>query len=370
MSGFALRDDVHTQHHTETSRSPLQRTKDWLMPTSVTGWTMAMAVASLITQIGIIVTGGAVRLTESGLGCPTWPKCTPESLTNTPEMGIHGYIEFGNRTLTFVLTAVAVLMLLAIWRLRATYRAIFWLSIILLCGIPGQAVIGGTTVLTELNPWVVSLHFLLSSFLVCLAALLVNRVGLERRIGGGEVEQVPSLVDGETTATTRGLARAAFVLGWITLILGTVVTGSGPHGGDAEAPRHDFDPAIVTRWHVIPVYLLIAVVIVLLVLVHRLASSQRQRISVWAMVAVIVLQASVGYYQHFNGLPIVAVLGHMLGTGLLAWLMTNMMDRQCSSYSWHDTVVDPRSPRFAANVDPATLVADAQADGAFPGPAR
>ncbi|MBD4638017.1 heme A synthase, partial [Xanthomonas citri pv. citri] len=103
--------------------------------------------------IGIIVTGGAVRLTGSGLGCPTWPTCSPESLTNTPEMGIHGYIEFGNRTLTFVLVVIAAAMFLSLWNLRGTHRSPFWLSVGLLAGIPAQALVGGVVVLTHLNPW-------------------------------------------------------------------------------------------------------------------------------------------------------------------------------------------------------------------------
>src|SRR5690625_797813 len=132
---------------------------DALMPRTFTLWTMVLGVASLVSQAGIIVTGGAVRLTASGLGCSEWPRCTPDSYVTTPEMGIHGVIEFGNRLLTFVLAAIAVLTILALWRLRKTHRELLVMSIILFLVIPAQAVIGGITVWTGLNPWVVSLHF-------------------------------------------------------------------------------------------------------------------------------------------------------------------------------------------------------------------
>lgn len=307
------------------------------LPRDITRTTYWLAVISLVTEIGIIVTGGAVRLTQSGLGCPTWPKCTPESLTNTPEMGIHGYIEFGNRTLTFVVGLAALAVLLWVWNLRRSHPSIFWISVGMLACIPAQAVVGGITVLTGLNPWVVALHFLVSTVMVCFASLLVNRVAAEWRhreaLARGEAAAVPSpVVDGETSALSRGMAWVAFVTGWVVLYLGTVVTGTGPHGGDADAPRHDFDPLVVTRLHAFPVYLMTAAAIVLLVVVLRQQSSRRQRISAGALVAVIALQALVGYAQHFTGLPIWLVILHMLGTGLVVWAMTNAWDRQVSTY--------------------------------------
>ncbi len=146
----------------------------WL-PDTVNETVKRLAVLSLIGQTLLIVTGGAVRLTASGLGCPTWPRCTDSSLVNTPEMGIHGIIEFGNRLLTFALAAVAVAMLVYLWNLRKERRDLFLLALGLLASIPAQAIIGGITVLTQLNPWVVGLHFLVSMALVVLATLLVNR---------------------------------------------------------------------------------------------------------------------------------------------------------------------------------------------------
>src|SRR5919106_3818666 len=131
-----------------------------------------LALVSIVANAGIVVTGGAVRLTASGLGCPTWPRCTDNSLVNTPEMGIHGFIEFGNRLLTFALAAVAALMLVYLWNLRKERRDLFLLALGLLASIPAQAIIGGITVLTQLNPWVVGLHFLVSMALVVFATLL------------------------------------------------------------------------------------------------------------------------------------------------------------------------------------------------------
>ena len=145
------------------------------LPVTVDKTVQRLAVLSLIGQTLLIVTGGAVRLTASGLGCPTWPRCTDPSLANTPEMGIHGIIEFGNRLLTFALAAVAVTMLVYLWNLRKERRDLFLLALGLLASIPAQAVIGGITVLTQLNPWVVGLHFLVSMALVVVATLLVNR---------------------------------------------------------------------------------------------------------------------------------------------------------------------------------------------------
>ena len=135
-----------------------------------------VAWASLVSQIVIIGTGGAVRLTGSGLGCPTWPRCTEDSFISTPEMGIHGIIEFGNRLLTFVLAIIAIAMFVLLLRLRKERPELFRLSILLGLGIPGQAVIGGVTVLTNLNPYVVGLHYVLSLVLVVLASVLLYRV--------------------------------------------------------------------------------------------------------------------------------------------------------------------------------------------------
>lgn len=287
------------------------------LPTSVTRLVHGLAIASLVSQIGIIVTGGAVRLTKSGLGCSNWPNCVPGSMTPVPEMGIHGVIEFGNRTLTFVLLIIAIAFIVSIWRIRETHKSLYTLGWVLLAGIPAQGVIGGITVWTKLNPWVVSLHFLLSGTLVILATLLVNRTAAEYKKQQAE----------PTTKNIGVVAYAAWILSMIAVIMGTIVTGTGPHAGDANAPRHMFDTLLVTRMHTTPVYMLVLATIALIVLAHKTGGNARLRTSIWWLVGVILLQAAIGYTQHFTGLPIVLVLLHMLGASLLLASTTDVWDR-------------------------------------------
>ena len=137
------------------------------------------SVASLVANIGIVVTGGVVRLTSSGMGCPTWPRCTEDSYVSHPELGIHGAIEFGNRLLTFVLIAVALLTFVAALRYRdgtGKRRDLRWLAAGMALGIPAQAVIGGISVWTQLNPFVVALHFIVSMVLIALSVWLIRKV--------------------------------------------------------------------------------------------------------------------------------------------------------------------------------------------------
>lgn len=244
-----------------TAPAPASRSQPltaYLMPTEVTGWVRAMAWASMLANALLIVTGGAVRLTGSGLGCPTWPRCTDESWTNTPAMGIHGYIEFGNRTLTFLLIAIAVLTFLAVWRLRDRHPDFLRIALAIGVGIIVQAVVGGITVRTGLNPWIVGVHFVVSAVLVALAAVLVNR---SRRVSLAQVAQAerPGQLTGRDRGWARTLAVVVGVASALTIYLGTLVTGTGPHSGDSgEVTRHTFDPYIVTRVHVVPVYVLVA----------------------------------------------------------------------------------------------------------------
>ena len=207
------------------SRTPRTASRNiaWL-PVTVNTTVKRLAVLSLIGQTVLIVTGGAVRLTASGLGCPTWPRCTDASLVNTPEMGIHGIIEFGNRLLTFALAAVAVAMLVYLWNLRKERRDLFLLALGLLASIPAQAVIGGITVLTQLNPWVVGLHFLVSMALVVVATLLVNRA--YGRTGRFRVAELPAL-----PGVARPLMTAVALFSALAVCLGVVVTGAGPPRG-------------------------------------------------------------------------------------------------------------------------------------------
>ncbi|WP_307859300.1 COX15/CtaA family protein [Arthrobacter sunyaminii] len=273
-------------------------------------WVRGLAVASLVANIGIVVTGGAVRLTASGLGCPEWPLCTPDSLTTTPEMGIHGVIEFGNRLLTFVLAAIAFGMVFSIWKIRAERRDLFKLSVALLAGIPAQALLGGITVWTGLNPWIVGGHFILSMVLIVLATVLVNRAWLSPH-------QLGTTNGPLATRSLRPLLGALGIASALSVLLGVVVTGSGPHAGDHGAARNGLDPDLMTRLHVVPVYLLVFALAVALYLVYRHATDGRLRSSLLLLTVVVLIQAVIGYTQHFLHLPIVLVGLHMLGASLL-----------------------------------------------------
>ncbi|UWX95722.1 COX15/CtaA family protein [Arthrobacter zhaoxinii] len=269
-----------------------------------------LALASLVANIVIVVTGGAVRLTASGLGCPEWPLCTADSLVTTPEMGLHGVIEFGNRLLTFVLTAIAFATVFSVWRIRAERRDLWWLSIALLAGVPAQAVIGGITVLTDLNPWVVGLHFLASTVMISAAVVMVNRSRLSAL--DLQARHAP-LAD----KSLRPVLGAIGVLSALTVVLGVVVTGSGPHAGDHGAARNGLNPDLVTRIHVVPVYLLVFALAVALYLVYRRGADARVRKAVALLAVVVLAQAAIGYAQHFLHLPIALVALHMLGACLL-----------------------------------------------------
>lgn len=294
------------------------------LPRTVNARVRRLAVASLVGQTLLVVTGGAVRLTASGLGCPTWPRCTDTSLVNTPEMGIHGFIEFGNRLLTFALAAVAALMLVYLWNLRKERRDLFLLALGLLASIPAQAVIGGVTVLTGLNPWVVGLHFLVSMALVVFATLLVNRAfGRTGRFRTAALHPLPGAL--------RPVTSAVAVFSALAVMLGVVVTGAGPHAGDADAPRNGLDWDLFSHIHAVPAYLVTAGTLVALALVLMRRIPGPFRTAVFALLAVTVLQAVIGFTQYYNGIPALLVAAHMLGAALLMGAATNAWDLAKSS---------------------------------------
>jgi cytochrome c oxidase assembly protein subunit 15 len=294
------------------------------LPVTVDSTVRRLAVLSLIGQTVLVVTGGAVRLTASGLGCPTWPRCTSNSLVNTPEMGIHGFIEFGNRLLTFALAAVAALMLVYLWNLRKERKDLFLLALGLLASIPAQAIIGGITVLTQLNPWVVGLHFLVSMALVVFATLLVNRAyGRTGQFRTSPLAALPGVL--------RPAMTAVAVFAWIAVMLGVVVTGAGPHAGDANAPRNDLDWDLFSHIHAVPAYLVSAGTLLALYFVFRRGISGTFRTAVLMLLGVTVLQAIIGFTQYYNGIPALLVGAHMLGAALLMAAATNAADIARSS---------------------------------------
>ena len=269
--------------------------------------------ASLASQILIVVTGGLVRLTGSGLGCPTWPKCTDESFVSVPEMGIHGLIEFGNRLLTFVLVIIAGLTFIVIRRTVKSLRfGLTWPAALLIVGIIAQALLGGVTVLTGLNSWVVGAHFLVSGVLISIASILVWRVYSPRH---DPISYISVL-----------LAWPIFVVGWVTVIVGVVVTGAGPHAGDSATPRNGFELETWQHYHSWPAYLMTALVLVSLILASRSVQSPRWSNpavkSLGVLLIVSVLQGALGVVQANTGVPALLAGVHMLGASIIISLLT------------------------------------------------
>lgn len=268
----------------------------------ITAWLRAhlvpLAVADLAANMLLVVTGGVVRLTSSGLGCPTWPKCTDGSYVRHGATGIHGVIEFTNRMLTYVLVAVAIAVVVAAWKHRGVVRR---LAVGIALGIPLQAVIGGISVLTDLNPWVVALHLLASMAMVCLCVWLVDALWSPTRAAA--------------SPPVRWLAIATFVVGWVVLWLGTIVTGSGPHSGDIHSKRTGLDPATISQAHAGAVDVLVVLTIALLVAGRR---DPYLRLVFGALLGVELLQGVIGWIQYETGLPAFVVGLHMLGAALTA----------------------------------------------------
>jgi cytochrome c oxidase assembly protein subunit 15 len=290
---------------------------NWL-PDRVDARVRFFAWASLVSQTLIIGTGGAVRLTGSGLGCPTWPKCTEDSFVTTPEMGFHGIIEFGNRLLTFVLIIIAILTFAMVIRMRASRPELVRLSVALGLGIPGQAVIGGVTVLTDLNPYVVGLHYLLSAVLVGLAAWFLFRV----RVGPGGGAIAASL-------PLRIVLGALLGMLTISILVGILTTGSGPHAGDGGAARNGLNSELLQHYHALPSYAVFG--LTLLGLFGALSATQspaiaRLRRVLLALTAAVGVQIAVGLIQARNGLPELLVGIHMvLASVLVALVVTALL---------------------------------------------
>lgn len=270
--------------------------------------------ANLVAQVAIIVSGGLVRLTGSGLGCPTWPQCVPGSYVPVREQeeGIHTFIEFGNRTLTGALGIIALLAVITVWRWTPV-RRLKIAAVAVLVGVAVQAGLGGITVLTDLHPVTVAAHFLVSAALVATASYLWFCRG---EPDGEPTPVVPALI-------TR-VAQLTCVVGAVVLTLGTVVTGSGPHSGDADEPaRFGFDPRTISWLHADAVMLFVGLVVAVW-LATRLSSAPSTASRAWWVVLLVTLaQGLIGYVQYLTDLPEVLVLSHMLGAALLVVALTN-----------------------------------------------
>lgn len=279
------------------------------MPVRLPSWTKhpallpRLALASIVTNVLIVVTGGAVRLTGSGLGCPTWPSCTEDSLTPTKQYAVHGIIEFTNRQLTFVLSFVVLATFVAAILCRRQVK----LAILLAASIPAQAVLGGITVLTKLNPWSVAAHFLLSIVIIAIAFVLWWRV----RAAPSDPQSAPAL----RVAAWLLLAVTAAVLA-----VGTVVTGTGPHAGDKGAThRIDLTPSSVSQLHADLVMLLIGITVGFVLLAHTAGASRQVRQAGYWLLAIELGQGLIGFVQYFTGVPAILVGFHMFGA-CLVWL--------------------------------------------------
>lgn len=273
----------------------------------------------VVLQTLLVLTGGAVRLTGSGLGCPTWPDCVGGSIAPVPHQAqgtLHSWIEFGNRLLTVLLiVAIFVAIVGAIrWgRSRADWAMIRNLAIIQFLGIVAQIVLGGITVLTKLNPFAVSSHFLLSILLI--GASLSLR---QRMVNSPRTNVLP---------TTLWLIRALLALSAIVIMLGTVVTGSGPHAGDIQAKRYHIDPRLISWMHADAVIALITLTIGL-ILVARVSETVTNRALVGKQavlfLAICLGQGLIGYIQYFTHLPEGLVALHLLGAGCIWLAMWNI----------------------------------------------
>jgi len=280
------------------------------LPQSVGTRVRFFAVASLVIQIAIVATGGAVRLTGSGLGCPTWPLCTDASLVATPEMGLHGAIEFGNRLLSILVGFVAILMLLMVLRLRRERRDLMTLASVILGGTVLQGLIGGLSVRVQLDPSVVGVHFAISAILVAVSAALVYRVWCGPR---GATLLVPRPIAILTHVTSLLVA--------VTIIAGILTTGAGPHAGDDGSARNGLDASILQHIHSWPGYALLAATLALVIM---LARGRHRRIMNFAVIllALEVVQALIGVIQSRSGLPILLVGSHMVLACTIAAAMT------------------------------------------------
>ena len=258
----------------------------------------------LFLQAALVVTGGAVRLTGSGLGCPTWPECTPGSYTPVPhqaEPQLNVWIEFGNRLLTFVLVIASAAVIIAV--LKSKRKDLRLLAVGQFLGIFGQGILGGITVLTDLNPIPVAGHLLLSIILIAGATSLYSR-------------RYTPVVFVKPASLTSKISWVHIVTSFVVIILGTIVTGSGPHAGDAQAKRFDFDIRTVAWLHADAVIFLLGVTFAFYV-AQGTSAHTKKAIKVFALIAL--AQGGIGYIQYFTGIPEILVAAHLLGATLV-WI--------------------------------------------------
>ncbi|MGI5399789.1 COX15/CtaA family protein [Streptomyces sp. CA-135486] len=267
------------------------------------------ALSAVVMSVVIIVTGGAVRLTGSGLGCDTWPKCTDDSLFATPAQGIHGAIEFGNRMLTYVLSAAVGWTIVAASAAKPRRRRLTRLAWAQFWIVMGNAVLGGITVMAGLNPWTVAGHFMLATGLLTVATVTWQRA---REGDGTPRPRVPRPV--------RKLSWAIVVTSALLIALGTSVTGSGKHAGDSsEVPRMPWDWVDAAHVHAAAAWVVCALAVAMWLVLRVVDAPDDIRARARDLLLVLLAQGAVGYVQYFTHVPEALVAAHMLGSGLM-WI--------------------------------------------------
>jgi heme a synthase len=319
------------------------------------------ALAAVVTNIAIVFTGGIVRVTGSGLGCPDWPRCDGARLTpslGAEGQGWHELIEFGNRLLTFVVLAAAVAVFVQVRRTRPHPPLVEAMAWALPLGVLAQALLGGITVLTGLSPYTVAAHFLLSMVLIAAAVVLYERVKVPRTAGAADPDASPADLPG------RGLqfaTTALLVVAAVVLVLGTVVTGAGPHGGDVTAPRFGVDIRTMAIAHADAVWALVGLTIALVAVTWRAGPPPLRR-ALRVLLAVELAQGALGYTQYALGIPAWLVAGHILGAALL-WAAAVTVWIRARPVTTHPAAVDA-APDEAGRISGVLLTADpVAADG-------
>jgi heme a synthase len=302
-------------------------------------WLRWFALAAIVANVVIVFTGGVVRVSGSGLGCVDWPTCDGTNIAPTPggeHAGWQAAVEFGNRLLTLPVLATAVAVFVQVRRTRPHTRTVETLAWALPLGVLAQALLGGITVLTGLSPYTVAAHFLLSMALIAWAVVLHERVRV----------QPP------TPAPPRGIQHATtaiLVVGAAVLLLGTIVTGAGPHGGDVDAPRFGVDIRLVAIAHADAVWLLIGTTVATVAATWR-SGPARFRHAIRLLLLVQLLQGGIGYLQYWLGIPPTLVSLHILGAALMwtvavtAWVRARPVSVLPPEAEAADAEVDTRAP--------------------------
>ncbi|MFF5972761.1 heme A synthase [Streptomyces sp. NPDC012769] len=267
------------------------------------------ALSAVVMSVLIIVTGGAVRLTGSGLGCDTWPKCTDDSLIVTSEQGFHGLVEFGNRMLTYVLSAAVGWAIIAARSVKPRRRGLTRLGWLQFWIVMSNAVLGGITVWMGLNPWTVAGHFLAANALLTVAVITWHRTG-----------------EGDTAPRPRvprpvsRLSWAIVVVSALLIALGTTVTGAGKHAGDSsDVPRMPWDWTAAAHLHAIAAWVVCALALAMWLVLRVVDAPDDTRARARDLLIVLLAQGGIGYVQYFTGVPELLVAAHMLGSSLM-WI--------------------------------------------------